>query len=143
LEEMVNCECLLLSHNYIKDLEGISQITTLLELNLSFNRIHNICSLSDLTLLEKLWLNRNQIMMIEPLKDLKSLKVLGLFHNEIFHEEKTLETLMSLPKLQELAIDGNPVSVKPEFHYGLILTLGQLQILDEEAIKDLDKDIAS
>lgn len=37
MDELENLECLLLSHNYIKDLYAISQITSLLELNLSFN----------------------------------------------------------------------------------------------------------
>jgi len=82
-------------------------------------------------------------MIIEPLKNLKQLKVLGLFHNEIFNEETALETLQSLPKLEELSIDGNPISSKMVFHYSLILTLPKLEILDEDAIKELDKDIAT
>lgn len=37
LSELCNVECLLLSHNQIKDVYGICQLTTLVELNLSFN----------------------------------------------------------------------------------------------------------
>ena len=42
LDELCNVECLFLSHNLIKDLLGISQLTTLLELNLNFNNIQDI-----------------------------------------------------------------------------------------------------
>ena len=42
LDELCNVECLFLSHNLIKDLLGISQLTTLLELNLNFNTIQDI-----------------------------------------------------------------------------------------------------
>lgn len=82
-------------------------------------------------------------MIIDPLKNLTQLKVLGLFHNEIFNEESALEILQSLPKLEELSIDGNPISTKMVFHYSLVLTLPKLQILDEDAIKELDRDIAT
>ena len=37
LEDLVNVECIYASHNMIKELFGISQLTTLVELNLSFN----------------------------------------------------------------------------------------------------------
>ena len=37
LDDLVNIECLLASHNKIKDLIGISTLTTLVELNLNYN----------------------------------------------------------------------------------------------------------
>jgi len=37
MEEMVNIEAVYASHNLIRDLYGIAQLTTLRELNLSFN----------------------------------------------------------------------------------------------------------
>jgi Leucine-rich repeat (LRR) protein len=42
IEKLVNIEALLASHNLIKDLFGISQLTTLVELNLNFNQISDI-----------------------------------------------------------------------------------------------------
>jgi Leucine-rich repeat (LRR) protein len=42
LEDLVNIEALLASHNLIKELFGISQLTTLVELNLNFNQISDI-----------------------------------------------------------------------------------------------------
>ena len=74
MDDLVNCECIYLSHNDIKHLDGIGTISTLMELNLSFNRIHDITPLQDLVLLEKLWLNRNSVLSIEALKNLKRLK---------------------------------------------------------------------
>lgn len=42
LQELFNIECLLASHNKIKDVFGIQQLTTLIELNLSFNEISDL-----------------------------------------------------------------------------------------------------
>lgn len=42
LDELCNLECLFLSHNLIREVLGISQLTTLLELNLNFNNISDI-----------------------------------------------------------------------------------------------------
>lgn len=62
-------------------------------------------------MLTKLWLNRNNISSIDSLSKLTKLKVVGLFNNEIFNETKALEVLEGLPQIQELQIDGNPVSI--------------------------------
>ena len=51
MDELVNLECIYISHNLITDLFGIGMITTLIELNLSFNRIKEIAALEELTLL--------------------------------------------------------------------------------------------
>lgn len=42
LEQLVNIESIYASHNKLKDLYGIGQLTTLVELNLSFNNISDI-----------------------------------------------------------------------------------------------------
>jgi hypothetical protein len=81
----------------IKELFGISQLTTLVELNLSFNNISDVAPLEDLVLLEKLWINRNHILLIDPLKKLKKLRTLGLFHNEIMNDKRAIEVLEDLP----------------------------------------------
>jgi Leucine-rich repeat (LRR) protein len=49
---------------------------------------------------------------MDPLKKLKRITTLGLFHNEILNENKAIEVLSELPALQDLSIDGNPVSAK-------------------------------
>lgn len=40
--DLCNIECLMVSHNLIKDISGILQLTTLVELNLSYNMITDI-----------------------------------------------------------------------------------------------------
>jgi Leucine-rich repeat (LRR) protein len=117
-------------------------LTTLVELNLSFNYISDIVPLEDLVLLEKLWLNRNHILIIDPLKKLKKLNTLGLFHNEIMNDKKAIEVLEELPNLRDLSIDGNPVSAKIQFKYEIIYRFKNLEVLDDEAVKELDRDVA-
>lgn len=47
-----------------------------------------------------------------------------------------------MKKLKELSIAGNPFSAKAEFNYELILKMPNLRMLNEEAIKELDRDVA-
>ncbi len=70
------------------------------------------------------------------------MEVLGLFNNEILNERKALDVLETLTNLKELNIDGNPVSSNVRFKYELTLRLKKLEILDDESIKDLDREIA-
>lgn len=67
---------------------------------------------------------------------------MGLFHNEILNEKKAFDVLEELPNLKDLSIDGNPVSVKVDFKYELILRFKQLELLDEEPLQELDRDVA-
>ena len=142
LEELCNVECIFASHNLIKDVIGIGQLTTLVELNLSFNMIEDISPLESLTLLRALFLNHNKLHVIESLSKLKALKQLGLFHNEIIEGPSVMKTLASLPKLREISIDGNPCAREASFGYELILKMPKLRMLNEEAIKELDRDVA-
>jgi Leucine-rich repeat (LRR) protein len=141
----MNLECLYASHNLIKDIYGVCQLTTLRELNLSFNMIKDISPIEQLTLLEKLFLNRNQISVIDPIKKLTSLQEVGLFHNEVFNQQKSLEVFAYLGinyKLRVIAIDGNPISSTIKFKYQLIVAVPKLEILDDEPIQQLDRDVA-
>lgn len=47
-----------------------------------------------------------------------------------------------MPKLRELNIDINPCSSNAGFNYEIILTLPKLRVLNEEAVRELDKDVA-
>ena len=53
-----------------------------------------------------------------------------------------MKTLVSLPKLREISIDGNPCASEASFGYELILKMPKLRMLNEEAIKELDRDVA-
>ncbi len=67
---------------------------------------------------------------------------LGLFHNEIINDKRAIEVLEELPNLRELSIDGNPVSSKIHFKYELIIRFKNLETMDEDAIKEFDREIA-
>ena len=58
------------------------------------------------------------------------------------NEHKAIEAFESLKNLKEISIDGNPVSSKIEFKYQIIMRLPKLETLDEETIKELDRDVA-
>ena len=108
--------------------------------------ITDIQPLEELTLLEKLYLNRNKISVVEALKKLTSLQVVGLFHNEIFNAQKTLEIFAYLGinyKLREISIDGNPISSTTRFKNQLIVAIPKLELLDEEKLQPLDREVAA
>ena len=42
MDELVNIECLLASHNVIRSIQGINKLTTLRTLNLSFNFLSDL-----------------------------------------------------------------------------------------------------
>jgi Leucine-rich repeat (LRR) protein len=143
MDELVNIECLLVSHNVLRSINGIQKLTTLLTLNLSFNYITELNGIENLTLLEDLHVNNNRILMIEPIASLKNLKALGFFNNELVDQDVIVDTLASLPKLTELCIDGNPATRNLEFHYTIVLKIPKLTMLNEEPVKELDTTIAT
>ena len=142
MDEMINIECVFASHNFIRSIAAISQLTTLRQLNLSFNQLTDVSGIEQLTLLEELHLNNNRIIIIDPISELKGLKQLGLFNNELIDSDAIMKTVSSLPKLKELSVDGNPGTRNLKFHYEVILRLPKLRMLNEDAVKELDRDIA-
>jgi hypothetical protein len=53
-----------------------------------------------------------------------------------------MQIMTSLPKLKELALDGNPCASKLEFNYEMIVRMPKLKMLNDDLIKELDRDIA-
>lgn len=53
-----------------------------------------------------------------------------------------MQIMTSLPKLKELALDGNPCATKTEFNYEMIVRMPKLKLLNDDAIKELDRDVA-
>ena len=99
--------------------------------------------IESLTLLESLYLNRNQLTIISPIEKLKSLKKLYLYHNRIVNSQAVMQIMTSLPKLKELALDGNPCASKQEFNHELIVRCAKLKLLNDDAVKELDRDVAA
>ena len=50
--------------------------------------------------------------------------------------------LTSQHKLRDISIDGNPITSTVRFRNMLIVSLPRLEVLDEEKIRDLDREIA-
>ena len=98
--------------------------------------------IEELTQLKTLQLNHNKIFAIDPVSKLLNLKALGLFYNDIIDGEYTMEILKHCSKLRELSIDGNECAKGPEFSYELLMRLPDLKVLNEEAVKELDRDVA-
>ena len=79
------------------------------------------------------------------MKKLTSLTTLGLFHNEIFNQQKSLEVLAYLGvhyKLRDISIDGNPISSTTKFKNQLLLSIPKLEMLDEDRVQPLDREVA-
>jgi len=89
-----------------------------------------------------LYLNHNKISTIDSVAKLLNLKQLGLFYNDIIDSEHAMSVLIRCSKLKELAIDGNACAKGPEFGYELLMCLPGLKVLNEEAVKELDRDVA-
>ena len=98
--------------------------------------------IEELTQLRALHLNHNKISTIDSLQKLLNLKQLGLFYNDLMDAEHTMSVLMKCSKLRELSVDGNECARQPEFCYELLMRLPDLKVLNEEAVKELDRDVA-
>ena len=73
---------------------------------------------------------------------LLNLNKLGLFYNDIIDSEHAMSVLIRCSKLKELSIDGNVCAREPEFGYELLMRLPGLKVLNEETVKELDRDVA-
>jgi hypothetical protein len=47
-----------------------------------------------------------------------------------------------MPKLRELSMDINPCSADAAFNHEIVLTLPKLKMFNDEAVRELDKDVA-
>lgn len=53
-----------------------------------------------------------------------------------------MQIVTDFPKLKELSLDGNPCAAKQEFNYELILRIPKLRLLNDDAVKEMDRDVA-
>ena len=83
MANLSSLELLWLNDNAISDLEPLSGLNGLLELDLGYNNITDLSPLADLTSLELLWLNDNAISDLEPLSGLTALVELDLAGNDV------------------------------------------------------------
>ena len=131
LEHAINLEDLFLGNvGMVSDLDPISNLTSLRNLNVGGNQISDIRPLAGLIHLAGLSLYANSVGDIVPLANLTNLTYLNLAHNGV----KTLEPLSSLIRLQTLDLFDNRVrDITPVANMTALTTL----ILTHNQVEDV------
>lgn len=138
---MVSLEYLCISHNVLNDIDGVSQLLGLRELNMNNNLIGSLSALESLAQLSKLFCANNQIKVVQSLKGLKQLTEVSIYNNKLFDLEQSLKVFNELPKLKVLEIDRNPCVLQTSnVRYKILYTL-KLDFLDGEPVTDVDEQI--
>ena len=86
-------------------------------------------------------MNHNKIFDIGALRGLKKLNTLSVFHNDIHHLESFISVVGDLPALEELCVDGNPMSADYGLKYQVIMAT-RVKMIDDERVTELDKELA-
>jgi Leucine-rich repeat (LRR) protein len=111
MESQLNCFSINTTNLKILD-SSINRFMKLLILDLSRNQITEISGIIILPSLIKLDLSNNLISKIENLEQLKSLKSLYLYSNNIEYSNNFMDNLISLKKLRNFNMSGNPVRIR-------------------------------
>jgi hypothetical protein len=138
VDRLISLEYLCLSHNYIENIEGLSNLLGLQEVNLNNNQISDLSPFERLSQLRRLFLSNNQIKVVLPLKSLKQLTELTLYNNKLFDLEATLSILRELPKLKTLELERNPCVLQTQNSRHKILHWLRLDSLDGIQVTDVD-----
>ncbi|KAF1788045.1 Leucine-rich repeat domain, L domain-like [Phytophthora cactorum] len=124
LSKAVNLRVASFSDNAIKRIDGLQACTRLEELYLDDNEITQIENLDQLFFLKKLHLGRNRLAMIQHVDSLENLIQLSLEENQI----SSLRGLGSALKLMELYLANNQIENLKEIQH--LKSLPKLTILD-------------
>ena len=66
-----------------------------------------------------------------------------MYHNKVSNAKAVIQIVTSLPKLRELSLEGNPCCAgKEAFNYELMMRMPKLKTLNDDTIKELDRDVA-
>ncbi|XP_048227734.1 uncharacterized protein LOC8263887 isoform X2 [Ricinus communis] len=102
-------ETLDLSRNKFAKVDNLRKCTKLKHLDLGFNQLRSIAPFSEVSChIVKLVLRNNALSTLRGLENLKSLEGLDVSYN-IISNFSELEFLSSLPSLQNLWLEGNPL----------------------------------
>ncbi|MDP2723809.1 MAG: leucine-rich repeat domain-containing protein [Bacteroidales bacterium] len=94
-----------ISHNHlIRNLEPLSELTDLVDLNMSFTLIGDLTPIRNLNKLENLNMEGSAVSSLDAIRYLSALKELNLANNQV----SSLEVLQYLPSLIELDLTGIP-----------------------------------
>lgn len=112
LSVLVKCEKLSLSTNMIKRIVGLSQLKNLKILALGRNQIRYLDGIDSVAeTLEQLWISYNMIAKLGGIGLMKKLKVLYIGNNLINDWNEVDELSKLKDTLQNLVLDGNPISL--------------------------------
>ncbi|KAF9587033.1 hypothetical protein IFM89_039719 [Coptis chinensis] len=113
LQLLPNVETLDLSRNRFAKIDNLKKCTKLKHLDLGFNHLRSISSLTEVACsIVKLVLRNNALTSLNGIETLKSIEGLDLSYNVISNVSE-LEILASLPFLQSLWLEGNPICCAP------------------------------
>ncbi|XP_046403321.1 leucine-rich repeat-containing protein 49 isoform X2 [Ischnura elegans] len=137
LDDLKKLEVLDLHGNQICELDGLSNLHVLKVLNLASNQIRCIekSSLQGLHSLKELNLRRNRIKQLSGFEEIADLQKLYVSNNDI-SSINDMHELATAIHLQELTVDGNPVSLIGDSVYFLVAYLGNLKLLNQMEISD-------
>eukprot|EP00192_Tetraselmis_astigmatica_P008052 CAMPEP_0117679758 /NCGR_PEP_ID=MMETSP0804-20121206/17982_1 /TAXON_ID=1074897 /ORGANISM="Tetraselmis astigmatica, Strain CCMP880" /LENGTH=671 /DNA_ID=CAMNT_0005489195 /DNA_START=489 /DNA_END=2504 /DNA_ORIENTATION=- len=108
-----NLQVLWLSRVGLQRLDGVSAMPSLRELYVSFNHITTLEAVQGIERLEVLDLEGNCIT------DLKEIEILGL-----------------CSRLEDVALEGNPIALQPEYRTHVARMVPQLKLLDDRPVGD-------
>ena len=124
---------------YLRFVEGLDGLSSLVQLDLSENNIRFVEGLSNLPQLTTLNLSKNALSdaaSINHLRDCKALSSLDLSKNDIIGED-VIDCLAGITKLASLNIAGNPVMSKvASFRKKMIVASTSLRYLDRPIFKN-------
>lgn len=115
LEAFFNLRYLQAYNNNISDISAITELTSLINLNLGDNAISDLTSISGLPFLRDLELNSNRIVDLSGLSDLPSLSFLGLSNNNI-QDLSPLRSL-ELPNYLDISLANNNLTCTSETYF--------------------------
>ncbi|CEM15921.1 unnamed protein product [Vitrella brassicaformis CCMP3155] len=101
-------EVLSLSHNALTDICPLQHLVRLRSLNLNFNQLRDLSPAFECPQLESLYASHNQVMSIKGIEACQELQALCLFRNSLADLGKVIESLSTLPLLEQLDLNGNP-----------------------------------
>ena len=107
--QLTQLRSLVLSSNYLTSLpDAVTEIRSLVDLDISFNNITELTNIGPLKSLERLWATNNQLSGSFPnnLKELEHLREIDVRFNSI----SSLDIFAQVPNLEQLMIGHNNIS---------------------------------
>ncbi|XP_022108649.1 leucine-rich repeat and IQ domain-containing protein 1-like [Acanthaster planci] len=156
--QLVHLQDLNLSHNHLSSVQELHTCCLLQRLNIESNSLVEMPPVQDHVLLNNLRLSDNSISHVTPLSqawlpmlqhlslaqngifDLADIKYclmltrLDISHNCITDMNVIVEALRECYQLQDLCLEGNPVTQEDQYRCTVLGTLTWLHVLDHEAV---------